>query len=68
MKKEIITYLDKIPNRIKYYLLDWKDDYLGEYYNRYGELALSELNKSQLYDLFDYATKKECANFLNEQK
>ena len=51
--------LDKIPSRIKYYLLDWKDQNLDEYMNKYGELRLRDLNSGQLKALFSYATSKD---------
>jgi len=55
------TYLQKLPNRVKYYLLEWKDSNMNEYIRKYGELRLNDLNPDQLHDLFSYATTKDGA-------
>lgn len=51
--------LDKLPSRIKYYLLDWKDTNMDSYIHKYGELRLRDLTKDQLYALFYYTTHKD---------
>jgi hypothetical protein len=53
--------LDQIPSRIKYYLLDWKDQNMGKYIRMYGENRLRDLSKSQLHDLFSYVTTHDSA-------
>lgn len=53
------TDLDKIPSRIKYYLLDWKDRNLDEYIYSYGEKKLNQFTTKELYDLFKYASEKD---------
>ena len=52
------TPLDKLPSRIKYYLLDWKDKNMLEYLNKYGSLRLHDLTADQLHGLFSYASTK----------
>ena len=52
------TELDKIPSRIKYYLLEWKDQNMEEYVEMYG-VRLHNLTNTQLKELFDYATNKD---------
>ncbi len=52
------TELDKIPSRIKYYLLEWKDQNMEEYVEMYGA-RLHDLTNTQLKELFDYATNKD---------
>ena len=55
------TNLQKVPSRIKYYLLEWKDSNLDEYLKKYGELRLNDLSLEQLHGLFSYATTKDGA-------
>ena len=57
------TNLQKLPDRIKYYLLDWKDKNLNEYLKIYGEIRLNEMSLKQLHDLFSYTTTKDNALF-----
>jgi len=63
MEKE--TVLDKIPSRIKYYLLDWKDKNMSEYINKYGELRLHDLTAGQIYALYIYVTLKDVEILIN---
>lgn len=53
------TPLEKLPARIKYYLLEWKDVHMNEYISMYGETKMNELNKTQLKDLFLHASNKD---------
>ena len=48
--------LDKLPSRIKYYLLDWKDKNMDEYLKAYGEISLNDLPADKLSVLFKYVT------------
>lgn len=54
-----VCALDKISSRIKYYLLDWKDENMNEYLRKYGEIRLHDLTLTQLRGLFYYATTKD---------
>lgn len=56
-----LTNLQKLPSRIKYYLLEWKNSNMDEYIKKYGELRLNDLTLDQLYHLFSYATTKDGA-------
>jgi hypothetical protein len=56
------TALNKIPSRVKYYLLDWKDQNLKDYTRKYGELRLRDLTADQLHGLFSYATTRDGAS------
>lgn len=55
------TALDKIPSRIRYYLLEWKDKNMNDFINKYDELRLRDLTEDQLHALFCYATTKDRA-------
>jgi hypothetical protein len=55
------TNLQKLPSRIKHYLLEWKDNNIVEYLRKYGEVRLNDLTLDQLHDLFSYATTKDCS-------
>ena len=55
------TNLQKIPSRVKYYLLEWKDSNMNEYARKYGETNLTGLKLDQLHSLFNYATTKDGA-------
>ena len=55
------TNLEKLPARIKYYLLEWKDSNMNEYLRKYGDLRLNDLAPDQLHCLFSYATTKDGA-------
>lgn len=48
--------LDKLPSRIKYYLLDWKDHNMDEYLKAYGQKSLRDLPADKLSVLFKYVT------------
>jgi hypothetical protein len=58
---EGVTNLQKLPSRIKYYLLEWKDSNIKEYIRKYGEIRLNDLTLDQLHGLFSYATTKDGA-------
>ena len=51
--------IDKLPSRVRYYLLDWKDRNMDEYLRRYGQLRLSNLTAWQLLGLFRTALKND---------
>lgn len=53
------TNLERLPSRIKYYLLEWKDKHMNDYLSRYGEVRLNDLSFNQLRDFFNYATTKD---------
>lgn len=55
------TALDNLPSRVKYYLLEWKDQNMNEYLKKYGELRLRDLTADQLHGLFSYASTKDSA-------
>ena len=53
------SVLNKIPSRVKYYLLDWKDSNMEDYIRMYGEVRLRDLTINDLRNLFKYAVKNE---------
>jgi hypothetical protein len=57
------TNLQKLPSRIKYYLLEWKDNNMNEYIKKYGKVRLNDLTLEQLHDLFSYASTKDSNEF-----
>ena len=54
-----MSNLDKIPSRIKYYLLDYKDNNMNDYLSAYGTKRLHDLSLNEIYDFFKYATQKD---------
>lgn len=59
--------LDKLPSRIRYYLLEWKDKHMEDFLRKYGHVRLRDLNHDQLCALFGYATLKDLA-ILDDQR
>jgi len=59
------TDLHRLPPRIKYYLLDWKDRYPELYHEMYGDLRLKELDTKQLMSLFVYVTAHDISHSFN---
>ena len=55
------TNLQKLPSRVKYYLLKWKDNNIMVYQRKYGTVGLNGLTLDQLHGLFSYATTKDGA-------
>ncbi|MCK9429224.1 MAG: hypothetical protein M0R17_04415 [Candidatus Omnitrophica bacterium] len=49
----------RIPGRIKYYLLEWKDRHMSEYINKYGEISLNNLTIEQIQGLYTYVCLKD---------
>lgn len=55
-----MDYLDKIPKRIKYYLLDWKDSNMDVFNKKFGDnVSLRDLNAEQIAGLFSFATHQD---------
>ena len=50
---------DKMPDRIKYYLLDWKDRNINTFIRKYGKVGLKDLTEDQLQGLFLFATQQD---------
>jgi len=51
--------IEKLPSRIRYYLLDWKDSHMDEYVYKYGEISLCNLTLKQLKGLYTYVCIKD---------
>lgn len=51
--------LDKIPSRVKYYLLEYKDRNLEDFQSQYGTKRLRDLSGAQLLEFFQLAVKKD---------
>jgi hypothetical protein len=47
---------EKLPSKIKYYLLEWKDSNMELYCERYGDLKLKDMTTDQLKTLFILTT------------
>jgi hypothetical protein len=56
MEKRVI---DTIPARIKYYILDWKDNNVDEFISMFGEKRLHELDKDSIINLFKHIVEQE---------
>lgn len=50
---------NKLPDRIKYYLLDWKDTHMEEYLKKYGEVRLNDFDAKQIRGLFSHVTSED---------
>ena len=48
-----------MKDRIRYFLLDWKDEHLDEFQKVYGAISLTKLTNQQLFDLFSHATHQD---------
>lgn len=60
------TYFDKLPSRMKHYLLEWKDNNLDCYIKQYGKKnKMFELSKAQILELWGEAALNDyyCAAF-----
>jgi hypothetical protein len=55
------TYFRTLPSRIRYYLLEWKDDNLDSYLKTYGELKLKDMTQDQIHELFSMVTTNDSA-------
>lgn len=51
----------KLPSRIRHYLLEWKDDHLEVYMKLYGEKKLKDMDRAELKVLFITATTRDIA-------
>ena len=58
MEEEIKPF-QKIPGRVKYYLLEWKDTHMQEYILRYGKISLNNMSLEQIQSLYAYVYKKD---------
>lgn len=47
---------DKLPSRIRHYLLEWKDANMEKYCSLYGEEKLTQFTHKELLSLFVFAT------------
>lgn len=55
------TDFEKLPSKIRYYLLEWKDANMELYLELYGDLRLKDMTTDQLKDLFILTT--DCTLF-----
>jgi hypothetical protein len=51
--------IDTIPARIKYYILDWKDNNIDKFISMFGEKRLHELDKDSIINLFKHIVEEE---------
>ena len=56
--------IDKIPSRIRYYLLDYKDKNIEDFQSYFGSKRLHELNTEELKRCFALASAKDLGKFL----
>ena len=62
---ETKSNLDKLPSRIKWYLLDWKDMNMEEYVSMFNERKLKDLTHEELCVLFRYVIQIDSRNLNN---
>ncbi len=53
------TPIELLSDRIRYYLLDWKDNNTKLYFSLYQDHSLHDLTVTQLFTLFNYATNQD---------
>ena len=58
-----MTEFDKLPSRIKYYILDYKDIYLDEVKEKFGKSRLRDFTKKELSHLYNLAVKHDLKSF-----
>jgi hypothetical protein len=51
-----MSALNNIPSRIKYYLLDYKDQNMDNYLTQYPDKSLHDLTLDELKEYFRYAS------------
>ena len=51
--------IDKIPDRIRYYLLDWKDENIDEFLTMFPNRRLKDLDPDQIRELFNKVTEQD---------
>jgi hypothetical protein len=54
---------EQLPSRVRYYLLDFKDNNLSDVRKKYGKGSLREFSAFELKELWDEATKKDGLKF-----
>ena len=62
--------LDRLPFRVKFYLMEWMDSNIDQFEKQFGTSSLRELNTLQLYTLFDNIVRDDLGriqDFLNVQ-
>jgi len=53
----------KLPkNRVRYYLLDWKDSNINKYIEVFGEKSVNDLTEEDIRKLYDMATEDDREN------
>jgi hypothetical protein len=60
--------LDKIPSRLKYYLLEYKDKNMDDYMSKFGTRRLHDLSLEELKEYFLLASQKDLTKFLSDVK
>jgi hypothetical protein len=60
--------LDKIPSRLKYYLLEYKDKNMDDYMSKFGTRRLHDLTLEELREYFYLASRKDLNKFLSDGK
>ena len=56
--------LDLIRSRMKYYLLDWKEQNIEDFIEQFGDIKLRDLSKKQLHQLFIYASARDASGWV----
>jgi len=51
--------LQIFPERVKYYLLDYKDANLTEFQLMFNKTSLLDLTKEELFRYYDFVTKQD---------
>lgn len=51
--------LEQIPSRIRYYLLEWKDNNMSYFRKKYNDRKLMELSHEELVQFFKHASESD---------
>ena len=54
-----MTAFEMLPSRVKYYLLDWKDENMQKVHDDFDKTRLHDFTKRELSTLFRIATKND---------
>jgi len=57
------TAFDDLPERVRYYLLDYRDDHRHDFYLKYKTIALRDLTAAQLKNYFRFITAIDLKNW-----
>lgn len=52
-----MCYIRKCPDRLRYYLMDWKDHHMEEYDDMFPQKRVHDLTPNEILKLFEHVTE-----------